>query len=127
MIVLFSLLFYSIILRKSKSSRGLGWAGMGTHLLENVLPWHHTEEFTLRDLDSEGESLNEKVVLNLVSNYESDGALPIVLLINQEEWESKHLWLANCVSKAFTEKPEMFPANLKDKSWPCRVLGSWFK
>lgn len=83
MIVLFIVLFHSIIFKERQSPRGLG-VGRGGYLLKNVLPWHHTEEFTLRDLDGERQGSNEKIVLNPVSNYESDGAPPIVLLPNQE-------------------------------------------
>ena len=49
------------------------------YLLDDVLPGDHTEESALRDLDSEGESANENLVLHPVSNDKSDGALPVVL------------------------------------------------
>lgn len=49
------------------------------YLLDDVLPGDNTEESALRDLDSEGESTNENLVLDPVSNDKNDGALPVVL------------------------------------------------
>ena len=49
------------------------------YLLDDVLPGDHTEESALRNLDSEGESVNENLVLDPVSNDKSDGAFPVVL------------------------------------------------
>lgn len=64
-------------------------AGRGRYLLENVLPWHHTEESTLRDLDSQVQGMNEKIILNPVPNHESNGGLPIILLQEQTELNAK--------------------------------------
>lgn len=109
------LLFHSISLRENKSSRGSG-VGRDRYLLENVLPWDHTEEFPLRGLDSESEGLNENSVLNLVSNYEGDIALPVVLLQKQKGSDSKYSWLLNRVSKTSTKKRANFPVNLTLKT-----------
>lgn len=127
MIVLFISLFYSIILRR-KSPRGLG-VGRDRYLLENVLPGNHTEESALRNLDSEGEGLNEKLILNSVSNDKSDGALPVILWQNQKELDSKYSWLGNFVSKASIEEQDNCPINLtfKDRVDLTVYVGFWFK
>ena len=68
---------FFIILRKT-SPTGVG-VRRDRYLLDDVLPGDNTEESALRDLDSEGESANENLVLDPVSNDKSDGALPVVL------------------------------------------------
>lgn len=74
------------------------------YLLDDVLPGDHTEESALRNLDSEGESVNENLVLDPVSNDKSDGALPVVLWQNQKESGSKYAWRGNFVSEASTDE-----------------------
>jgi hypothetical protein len=92
--------------------------GTDRYLLQNVFPWHNTEEFPLRESNSQVKGMNEKIILNSVPNHEGDGGLPIILLQEQTEVAAKWSSLGSFVSKALNWKPGYVSYFTQRQNWP---------